>query len=146
MEGHGAGKCVIFCCTWAVADAFALERPGASALLVDAPKLSKALLQSSSPEETHARLEERRAQLSKSERHRKAAASFQPDGSIARCKPKYCMCWFMELCDSDVTTWALSEAERLGKMLMGKKRVRPPVFETIDAWLPSSLDDEMTSA
>lgn len=121
----------------ALADALALERPYVSKHLLEMRGWWR-LFGTDTLDDTIAHLEKRRIQLSKIPRHRNAASMVTADGVILPCKPKFCMCWFMELCDSEVVLWAAAEADRLCRSLLSGKSATSGVFSQVDVWLPPS--------
>ncbi|CAK0860322.1 unnamed protein product [Prorocentrum cordatum] len=121
----------------ALVDALALERPFVSKHLLEMRGWWH-LFGTSTLADTNAQLEKRRIQLSSSPRHRNAASMVTDDGIILPCKPKFCMCWFMELCDSEVVLWATAEAERICGSVLSGTSAASRVFSQIDMWLPLS--------
>ncbi len=60
-------------------------------------------------------------ELSQDTKLREAASGFTSDGLIKQGKPEYCMCWFMELDDSEVARWSLEAPKEFdGDALSGE--------------------------
>lgn len=120
----------------AFGDAFALERQLAVDRLTESPALCQQLFGVASVADVLQALSERRSVLSRQERYRCAAAAVDDANVIVPGKPRYCMCWFMELNDSEVACWAFSASARVTAQLSAGEEVDEDVFATIDAWLP----------
>ncbi|CAE8609462.1 unnamed protein product, partial [Polarella glacialis] len=78
-----------------------------------------------------------RRQLSQQKELRDAAASVEQDtGLIRPMKPKYCMCWFMELDDSEVSRWCMETAKEVATCHSLGSSTRD-WLQQIEAWLPT---------
>ncbi|CAE8609378.1 unnamed protein product, partial [Polarella glacialis] len=98
----------------ALQHAFTLERTPSVERALAHPDLATRLWGSPDKETSSEAYEALRRQLSQQKELRDAAASVEQDtGLIRPMKPKYCMCWFMELDDSEVSRWCMETAKEV---------------------------------
>lgn len=119
--------------------AFTLERCQVSDRALALPELAQRLWGSREVEAAAQSREKARVELSREQVLREAAALFDSNGHIRPSKPKYCMCWFMELDDSEVARWCTSTAKRFAIGAAAGATGRHLLAE-IDAWLPLGAD------
>lgn len=95
-----------------LADAFCLERPSFQSNAYNNPDLSDRLWGTRDPSEAKTRSDARRRELSKRKSILEGAAALPagPQEGVPPGKPKYCMCWWMELDDSPMARWVSEQA------------------------------------
>lgn len=111
--------------------AFTLERTPMVERALANPPLAERLWGHRDPEKARENYEQLRCELS-GEKELRDAASLVEDGLIKPMKPKYCMCWFMELDDSEMSRWCLETARQVAS-----GSFEADVMKTIEAWLPT---------
>ncbi|CAK9020083.1 unnamed protein product [Durusdinium trenchii] len=92
--------------------AFTLERTPTVERALAMPTLSARLWGHEDKEKAREAYDTLRKQLSQ-EKELRDAASVVEEGLIQPMKPKYCMCWFMELDDSPMSRWCLETAREV---------------------------------
>ncbi|CAE7457422.1 Klhl18 [Symbiodinium natans] len=111
--------------------AFSLERTATSERALHCSALAERLWGQRDPESAAAACLELRKSLSKQKELRDAAVAVDEHGVILPMKPKYCMCWFMELDDSPMSRWCLDTAREYasGSRSLGAGEI----LETLEA-------------
>jgi len=120
----------------ALSDALCLERTPFVKIAMSSPALMKRVYGGKSDKkEAEQWYSERLAALSKDPKMKEAAIKINKEtGKIEPFKPKFCMCWFMELDDSKMSIWAMKTAKDFEKS--GESKI--DILAHIDDSLPVS--------
>jgi len=113
----------------ALRDCIYLERKPFVELVLASPKLRERIFEEKTEEGARKKYLSGLAKLSKDPKMIEAAHKVDEKGIIKPNKPKYCMCWFMELDDSDMTNWGMSIAKT--------HNTRVDILGYIDSVLPT---------
>lgn len=116
--------------------AFTLERAQCSDRALACPALAERLWGSTDPQVAAQARSAAREELSAEPALREAAAMFEDSGRIKPLKPKYCMCWFMELDDSEVAQWCTRTAKEFQAADPDNVAPSRDILAEIEAWLP----------
>jgi len=109
-------------------DSYVLSNPLLSTAALEQPDLAERLFGTADKEAAQQKLAARLTELSADPKMVEASMGLTDEGLIKQSKPKYCMCWWMELDDSDMTKWAMARAAAATD--------EEPIGETIEASLP----------
>ena len=112
-----------------VRDSLTLERSSVHEMLFKSKRLLETVYGTSDPEKAKEIQKKQLADFSKNKKFLEACSNVTKDEEpqVIPGKPKFCMCWFMELDDSEMSQWALAG----GNGIRGKA-----LLNLIEEWLP----------
>lgn len=124
--------------TEAVRRSFSLERHAIQSQLLDSPLLLRRLFGTEDPAEAADRMKAIRVELAKDPKIVEGCNGLDDEQAIKPNPPRYCMCWFMELDDSEFSKWAANGGD--GHKMRGEE-----LAQHIESWLPTALPSQSAS-
>jgi hypothetical protein len=108
-------------------DSYVLSNPLLGEAVLEQPALAQRVYGTTNKEEAKKQGAARLAELTQNPKIVEGSRGLE-NGVLKQGNPKYCMCWWMELDDSEMTSWAMARA--------AADTDEEPIGETIEASLP----------